>query len=433
MTNTNIPDPHDFALVLSVGSTIRPLIESINYYHPLYVIFIASRETNANVTEILQQTGGILKHGTITLSDYQNLLECVRDIREELPKKLDAMSLPADTLLIADITGGTKVMSAALALAMMEFNSRFTYVGGDKRGGPGDRVEDGHEKIMPMDNPWDVIGVREAASLAQAFNAGQFEAAREKADFLRSKNSEYNAFYGGIGAAIEAFRHWDSFSHDNACKELKHALGRLAPYDNRRHENFRPLYAQLQAAYETLAKISQDAAALLEPFRQLEPGLGDAYLRDLVGNARRRAQRGHYDDAVARLYSAIEKTAKIALAQKGVNNSAVTRETLEKAGGELAEKYAGEPDGEIRLPLGASFLLLGSLEPGHSAACAYGRHMDALAKNLETRNKSLLAHGYRPVKAEDYQKLFGIALQFLGIGEEDLPDFPALEVNSILF
>lgn len=61
------------------------------------------------------------------------------------------------------------------------------------------------------------------------------------------------------------------------------------------------------------------------------------------------------------------------------------------------------------------------------------KHKDLLKKTLANRNLSLLAHGYRPVKVEDYQKLFDVALQFLEIEQENLPVFPKLEVNSILF
>lgn len=432
MTNTELPDPHDFVLVLSVGKTIAPLIKSIQHYQPLYAIFIASRETYANIAMILEQVSGIKKHATITVSDFENLLECVRDMRDELPKKLHAMSLPSDILIIADFTGGSKVMVAALALVMMEYNSRFTYVGGDIRD-PGGRVKSGQEKIMQMDNPWEVLGVPEARRLAQAFNSGHFESAKREADFIKSKNSEYGSFYGALGDAIVAFMNWDSFNHETAWQLLKQAVGRLKYYDNHRHKNFRSFYERLQQAFSLLTQVKDEASVLLEEFKPLEPGFGEAYLRDLVGNARRCAKRGRYDDAVARLYSAIEKTAKIALAQKGINNSDVSREALSLAGEDLAAKYTDKTEEKIGIPLGDSFQLICRLEPDHQVSCAYTRHQDNLEKALEFRNQSLLAHGYRPVSADDYDKLFKIALQFLGISEAELPDFPELEPNSILF
>lgn len=439
MTNTDLPNPDDFVLVLSVGGSPEPLIKSIQHYHPLNVIFIASKESKAKILQIIKETDGIEKYATIVISDHQDLLACVRDIRLQIPAAIAEMKLPENDLLIADITGGTKVMSSALTLAMMEFNSRFTYVGGDKRPKNNDKadntgpVQTGSEVIMPMDNPWDAIGLREANSLVLAFNAGQFEAAREMADFIKSKDSEYAAFYDGLSYIIEAYRNWDIFNHKLAYSQLVQGIKKLNSYSTRNNPRFQALYGQFLQAQKTLEDIEREAVVLKKAFEPLEAGFGDAYLRDLVGNARRRAKRGRYDDAVARLYSAIEKTAKIALAQKGINNSDVSREALYKAGEDLAAKYADQSGGKIGIPLGDSFQLMCRLEPDHQVSCAYTLHQENLEKTLEFRNQSLLAHGYRTVKADDYQKLFDITLQFLDISEEDLPDFPELEVNSILF
>lgn len=425
--------PDNFVLVLSVGGSPEPLIESIKHYKPGHVIFVASRDSNAKVAEILKRTEGIGRHETITLSDYQNLLACVRDIRDELPKKLEAMNLPSDTLLIADITGGTKVMSAALTLVMMEFNSRFTYVGGSQRTKTGlGIVESGHETIIQMDNPWDAMGLREARSLVQSFNAGQFDAAREKAIFLKSRDSEYSAFYAALAVLIEAFGNWDIFNYKKARTLFKDSLGRLDSYNNRRHNNFRPLYGELKRSFAALEQAAGDAEVLKKPFEPLEAGTGAAYLRDLVANASRCAKGGHYDDAVARLYSAIEKTAKIALAQMGINNSQVQKDVLAAAGGDLANKHVCA-DKEIKLPLTDSFLLLRGLAPENPVAIAYEKYAAELDKTLKSRNMSLLAHGYNPVSAKDYQKLHAVALQFLDIGEEDLVDFPEMDINSIIF
>lgn len=432
-----LPDPEDFALVLSVGGNPAPLIASLKYYRPRNAIFIASRETNANVGEILQGAGGIAKYDIITLSDPQNLLDCVRDMREEIPKSLANLKLPPDILLIADITGGTKVMSSALTLAMMEFNSRFTYVGGDKRAdgkllpqtGP---VADGHEVIMPMDNPWAVMGFREARSLTQSFNACNFGAARDRAEFLKSRDTEYSAFYEGLANIAEALRCWDIFDYKNARSLFGTGMGRLRAYNNRRHANFMPLYAELQKAEGELKLIAADADELLKSFHKLEENTGRAYLRDLLGNASRCAKKGHYDDAVARLYSAIEKVAKIALARLGIDNSNVEPGKIRQAGGALAECW-GNCAGPIQLPLGQSFELLCALAPRDPAALAYCRHRERLEKALASRNSSLLAHGYVPVDAGKYQKLLAAALEFNGLTEADLPAFPEIGLNAILF
>lgn len=434
MNGANEQHPDDFVLVLSLGGSPQPLIASIKHHKPRRAIFIASLDTRQKAREILAEADCLVDHDIITLSNYQDLLACVRDMRAELPKALKNMNLPPDSLLVADITGGTKVMSAALTLAMMEYKSAFTYVGGNARSKNGTgTVLDGHETILSMDNPWDVMGLREAKILAWSFNAGQFAAAREQADFLKTRGSGYSDFYEALGTVIDAFRNWDAFNYSAAANLFQQGLGKLRYYNNPSHEKFCPLYGELERAQEALQAINREAAILRGKFQRLDPGFGRAYLRDLAGNARRAARAGHYDDAVARLYSLIEKTVKIALAQMGLNNSRMRKEELAKAGNGLLEKHANEPDGEIKLPLTDSFRALCGLAPENPVALAYRENEAELANALGSRNMSLLAHGYNPVSEQDYQKLNAVALRFLGLSEADLLDFPTFDIKNILF
>lgn len=56
-----------------------------------------------------------------------------KEMRSGIAEGFAQMGLPKDTPLIADTTGGCKTMSAALALVMMAFKSRFSYVDGSSR------------------------------------------------------------------------------------------------------------------------------------------------------------------------------------------------------------------------------------------------------------------------------------------------------------
>lgn len=435
MENSENIIPEDFTLVLSVGGSTEPLIKSIRHYKPKRVIFVASKDSNAKTLDIMREIDGVEHNETITLSNCENLLDCMREIRSELPNRLQCMRLPRDSRIIADFTGGTKVMSSALALAMMEFNSRFSYVGGDVRNKIGlGTVESGHEKIYQMENPWEAMGLREADSLINSFNAAQYAAARENAIFLKSRISDYATFYDGLANVIEAFQNWDIFNYKSANALFKQGLGRLGPYNNSRHKNFRELYENIKQAGSNLEKAARDASLLQsKKFEPLKAEEGDAYLADLVANASRCAKNGRYDDAVARLYSAIEKTGKIALAKKGIDNSHVGKDILERASEYLQAKYAEAPENDIKMPLTDSFLLLCDLYPDDPVAIAYKNYAEELSKTLLTRNNSLLAHGYIPVSEEDYKKLHAVSLGFLGLDNASLPDFPVFDRDSILF
>lgn len=435
--------PDDAALVLSVGTSPEPLKISLRRYRPRNVIFVASMDTAESIQDILSDTEGVVRSEIITLSDYQHLVTCVQEIRAELPAKLRAMKLKGNALLIGDITGGTKVMSAALALALMEFNSRFTYVGGSERSKTARGIViGGKEEIIEMANPWDALGLREARDLAHAFNAGQFQAAREKADFLKAKLSDYSIFYDGLSSIIDAFRKWDMFDYVAAKGLFGQGMGKLRPYNNPHRPGFRTFFESLAKAQKALDVIAADASILQGPFRPLGAEIGQAYLADLLANARRCAKSGHYDDAVARLYSAVEKTFKIALARAGIDNSRVPLSLLEEKCPDLAKKYgpaaleeAGQKGAEpgAKLPMRDSYALLAAIAPEEHLATAYRRMEKALDKALTARNLSLLAHGYTPVGEDNYRKLSALACDLLNIKESELTDFPVLEYRNILF
>ena len=89
-----------------------------------------------------------------------------------------------------------------------------------------------------------------------------------------------------------------------------------------------------------------------------------------------------------------------------------------------------DEDGIIRIGLQRSFQLLAALEDPFGAT--YLQHEEQLAKLLEARNNSLLAHGYNPVSEDTANKLFSLALCLLDATEAELPRFPSLDWKCLL-
>lgn len=427
----------DFVLVCSVGGSPEPIRKSINQQRPRHIIYIASAESRKTIRQGIESAldwHGIEDSHTVTLSDYQDLLACVRDMRAGIADGLRGMGLPEDSLLIADITGGTKVMSSALTLVMMEYRSRFAYVGGDTRSKNGlGVVESGHETFMKQDNPWEVMALREVRSLARFFNAGDFTAALTIARELTVKVSGKEKFYGGIAELMEGCALWDAFDHGKALSKLRQALGRLEAFALG-HTPLFDLLTDFRNQQTRLEQIVQDARFLRSSTETPPADCGGAYLCDLLANAARRAGAGRYDDAVARLYSAIEKSAKIRLmTAHGLDNSRLLPEQLpEHVPQELRQDLLSQQgeDGIIRIGLQKSFQLLAALDD--PLGQVYSRHETVLLKTLEARNGSLLAHGYTPVSVEACRKLMDITLTMLGLHQDDLPHFPVLNWKSLL-
>jgi hypothetical protein len=140
------------------------------------------------------------------------------------------------------------------------------------------------------------------------------------------------------------------------------------------------------------------------------------FLADLLNNAERRIQEGKFDDAVARLYRAVEMIAQIKLHSYGIETSDVEIERLPEG---IKEKYAvlRNERGKVQLPLYRSYELLGDLG-------------DELGKNffedhelrnlLERRNNSILAHGLNPVSEQECLSLQEKVLELAFLLHRDL-------------
>lgn len=420
-------------MVCTVGGTAAPLRTSICRHCPTHIIYLASPQSRSTIRTDIED-GLEWKVGdtqTVTLNDYQDIVQCVKDMRSGIAQALRAMSLPEDTPLIADITGGTKIMSAALALVMLEFKSRFSYVGGSARtkGGLG-IVETGTEFVVQDANPWDVLALREVRSLAYAFNHAQFADALGIAQAL-AENTDDSAknFYSAIGDMVHGYMLWDSFNHKKALAHLERAQKRLAPYAVG-NSRIGELLRILKHDVGQVKRLQEDADALRNPVVQEGKEPGRAYLLDLLANAQRCAAAGHYDDAVARLYSAIEKCAKTALrVRHGIDNGHVEQDQLPDS---LRAEWGplADANGITRVGLEKSYQLLAAL--GDPLGKAFEERAAALKKTLQSRNESLLAHGYVPIGEDKYEKLMAAALEFLKTDLNSLPAFPQIDWRSLL-
>jgi len=172
-------------------------------------------------------------------------------------------------------------------------------------------------------------------------------------------------------AVSVAFDLWDKFNHQEAMELLE-------PYGSR----FYPYIIDLK---KILGK---------------SKGSGYELVCDLLNNAERRAVQKHYDDAVARLYRAIELFAQIRMEKEYGYKSDDLK--LEQMPDELKDEYKCRVrDGKILLGLVEDYELLFKLgDPfGKKFEQNKGRIIDAI-KRL---NQSISGgHGTTPLGEEDY-------------------------------
>lgn len=393
-------------LILTVGQTIEPLEFSLAEHAPLKgVVFVASQSSYPVAGELLKQYGGQLKHHTLLINDHEDLNEAYRRGIEALQKALEWDGRP----ILADISGGTKTMVAGLTLALSGKGVTFSYVGGGQRDAQG-RVESGSERMRLLEDPTQRYGLREWEGFRQAWNGADFRAAQ---DFLsellaRPLTPSEQRFYTHLKGVTEAMLDWDLFHHKAAWQKLEaHLEPALAVAEAWGH-----------GAKVRVLEGLQEAQARLRQILDKEGKPTRALLSDLLANAERRVARGRYDDALARLYRAVELAAEADL--------------YERAGIELrqASTYpdslqdlAGPKAPGLKEALGLIFEIDTRL--GHSGTLAqrlYGDYSKRLQGLLQQRHQSILAHGIKPVKPE---ALEGLQDYLRELGLEAAPAWPA--------
>lgn len=417
-----MPIAESALLVCTVGGSPAPILYGIKAHRPGHVLFVCSKGSAASVEEqILPALEARPAWRLLLLSDEQDLLACVTDIRAGLAGALEAWNLPRETALLGDFTGGTKVMSAALVMALMESDVQFTYTGGGQRSKNGlGAVQDGEERTLFLANPWQALSFVHIQQLADAFSGCQFQDAERLAQTIASHGVRPD-FFSALALLSRAYGFWDGFCYAEAAELFDKALPLL---ENAAPAALMPLFEQMRGNGLALKTAESELRGFLDR-QQPCP----AYLRDVLANALRRREQGRYDDAVARLYSVLEKAAKIALlCDCGLDSSALAPERIPPQFLEATPLLPGR-DGTLYVPLFKAFQLLACLN--HPLGLRFMEQQEALDTLLRARNFSLLAHGFEPVTEETCARLQRLVFTFLNIREQDIVRFPALSASVL--
>ncbi len=379
-------------LIMGVGQTLEPLEFALAEHAPAGVIFVASQDSYPMAGELVRRYGAGLRHHTLLLNDAEDLGEVFRKGLEALQKALEWEA----RVVVADITGGTKTMAAGLVLALTGQGVTFSYVGGTRRDAQG-RVKSGFERLRLLEDPTYRYGLREWEGFRRAWNQGDFPAAL---DFLaelqaRPLTPSEKRFYGHLQGIAEGMQAWDLFRHKEAWRLLKeHLEPALAIAEAWGHGAKVRVLRGLKEAQERLRAILDEKGRPTQPL-----------LADLLANAERRAARGRYDDALARLYRAIELAVEADLYQQwGVLLEKI--ETYPEAVRGLHARFR-QASG-LREVLEVAAALDGQL--GRIQSLAQRFYADYTGKGslgnlVQRRSQSILAHGTTPVTLEDYQAL----------------------------
>jgi CRISPR-associated protein (TIGR02710 family) len=379
------------ALIITVGTGTGPakkamgnladgLADAIEAAPSDKVFFVISQQSQQTMEKIMQKMN-IPNYETILIGNVNN----IRQIYEELQPHFQRIRKQYNRVMV-DFTSGTKPMSAALSMLGAVYKAdKLNYLGGGKRKWGVVPPNLGELYSIPPHFLTTDLGIRTAE---QFFNQNQFGAAIILLDRVeKSADPEKRNDIESLRNTAKAFELWDKFQH--------------------------------RKAFQTLRKIKKEELDLSKSFlgqmlttKEPEP----YYIADLLNNAKRRgSEERRYDDAIARLYRAIELIAQHKLKKEyGIDSSAAKPSDVPE---ELLKKWNDKTSTEIKIGLQKAYELLEAKKHPLGTKFMQDRKLKDL---LSKRNTSILAHNLIPTTRKTYMELYLKTIEYAASTTENL-------------
>ena len=442
--------------------------------------------TYNNFTNILESSDNLDEKVYIAEIPDAEELDDSFDISQKVISKF---ADPEKYEVYVDFTGGTKPMVSGLVLSVIEANYphfMFCYVGSiddDSRtdGGTG-KVETGKEFLKKRINPYKKRAITEFKRGINFFNEYQYSAAKlnfEEAKNILKEEYEYHKnesnkeeikksrnnydFASICWQLADFYQKWDLFNDEY--KKDESIVDEFIKIINL-IENNRFLLNLFDS--ETLDQIKTNKEFL--EYKINDESLNFRliyYLADLLNNADRRRIEGKYDDSVARLYRANELLAQIKLNdldlyfdEKIPEEFILSIEKIRKMAKvkgkyENINKFIGDnfraskrKKKNYEKKFGVPYNIYGDLSlaryKSYDLLKLFDVHVnqfkfDSLDKSLDDRNKSILAHGLKPINNDKTNEIYKQTLSFI---QDFFPDiqkqmdygkFPKLNKDMIKY
>jgi CRISPR-associated protein (TIGR02710 family) len=392
-------------LLCTVGGSHQPILTAIRELQPVFVLFFASGRDQATgqpgsmVTitgkghpvevrrggEVIEHLPNIPTQAGLAADQFQAVEVPTDDLDQAVSAMTTAIAEIAERFpqarLIADYTGGTKTMTAALVMAAIDSDRvELQLITGHRANLI--KVQDGSQAGLAVSaeeirlrramraylNAWDRFAYGEAAVGLMRLPLPRDSALRGDLQIARSLSQAFDA--------------WDRFDHAEASALLEVYRPRLG---NEAGAAVGPLFLALKHL---------NAAAD-------SPQRTPARLWDLWLNAQRRAAQGRFDDAVARAYRLLEWTAQWLLAGQGILTGDLRPEQIP-----AGVPIPANPDGKRQAGLRNAWELAAHHLGGEVAAFVEAERSHMLDQ-LTKRNYSILAHGDRPIARADWEAFGG--------------------------
>lgn len=390
-------------LILTVGGSHQPILKSIEAAPTAHIHFLCSQDQGRAKGSYLQVIGEgkILKSrpdlpgpdlpniATLAkleperfhvhqIAHFDNLSDCYLDALRIIEQSRGG---DPEARVVVDYTGGTKSMSAGLAAAALDDGRCEIRLVSGMRANL-DRVSDRSEFVRPVG----VLDLQARRGLAHASvfleRYDYASAARVLEDTLaRYTSQEMEQRVATACSLCRAFDAWDRFDH-RAARQLFDPIGR----------------GVVDEYKAFLCAVSE------------KKGHGFELVEDLLRNVERRAAQGRYDDAVGRLYRAVELAAQqwLKLRHEIDTGNVALERVPESARGDWIDER-GKPGEPLKMGLRNAWTLIRAF-PDDPLGAAFSTIEKSFLDFLAVRNQSLFAHGTSPVSESDYAR-HAVAMQ----------------------
>lgn len=417
------------ALILTIGKATEPSIKRIKQLKPDLIYFIHSVKSKENTLLIIEETG-IDNYKFKLLDDHESVedsflksLECIDEIKD-------------DFTIVGDFTVGTKPMFAGLVMACVERDCQYIYLGesdeNSRHDGMGP-VKSGQEKTKDQENPYENYAINEFRSGREFFDKYQFIASFENFSNaeMKLKFKELKQRSNIFMKIVRFYDAWDKFNDDLEDIPLNRFLNEIVIRKINDNESLREYFEnEIPNFYNQMKK---NKLFLDKKITDKTSQSIIHYLPDLLNNSKRRIIEGKYDDAVARLYRAMELISQIRLNQYNVldKNKIDDNKTFFVDKMKLKQRLSKSSVAEVDtlriggwknnnielldLDSGKSYRLLKILsnESKYDLTDSTKKLVTNYYKinpQVQRRNTSILAHGLRPLNKMESEQLYKLVL-----------------------
>lgn len=372
------------------------IAEGIRYARPDEIYCAVSKDSKENTVKHLKEElkGEYTLDNFIVIDDidkfspvFKRIHDKIEEIKSNKDEKIE---------VTVDYTSGTKTMSASAVIAGLLTNSKLQLVSGYR--GKHGTVEKGGESPQ-VQNAYEYNYINTRKEVDKLFNWHLYYPARKILEDYLEDTKIHEEEVNILLNLLLGYESWDRFDHKGALEHLAEAANSIKSYNKSLKSEDKEIKIDIRDNMNALGTMLNAREDIKRTYM----------LADLIENAARCIDMGHYDDAVARLYRAIELIAQIKLLAHGIDDSNITKEDINRLKdtalkNKLMTMLKG--NGKVQVGLDIKYKILNDL--GDTDASGIYLKNNKLKDLLGLRNNSILAHGLTPVSEENARELMAL-------------------------